>query len=54
MGGSRDPRGAEPAELIATDQIFLSAADQIIVASSYGKIGTDLKDLGRVSWLATS
>lgn len=34
-------------------QIFLSAADQTIIVSSYGKIGSDLKALNKTSWIAT-
>ena len=33
--------------------IFLSAADQTIVVSSYGHIGSDLKALNSTGWLAT-
>lgn len=33
--------------------IFLSAADQTLVASSYGKIGSDLKALNKSSWIST-
>ena len=35
-------------------QIFLSSADQTIVVSSYGKIGSDLKALKNTSWIATA
>ncbi len=35
-------------------QIFLSAADQTIIVSSYGRIGSDLHGLEKVSWLATA
>lgn len=34
--------------------VFLSAADQTIIASSYGKIGSDLAALNLTSWIATS
>ena len=34
--------------------LFLAAADQTIVASSYGKIGSDLRALNNTSWIATS
>lgn len=34
--------------------VFLSAADQTIIASSYGKIGSDLQALNLTSWIATS
>ncbi|KAL4998235.1 major facilitator superfamily domain-containing protein [Aspergillus recurvatus] len=34
--------------------VFLSAADQTIIVSSYGKIGSDLKALNLTSWIATS
>jgi len=34
--------------------IFLSAADQTIIVSSYGRIGSDLDALNLTSWIATS
>lgn len=34
--------------------IFLSAADQTIIISCYGKIGSDLKSLENTSWVATA
>ena len=34
--------------------VFLSAADQTIVASAYGKIGSELQALNNTSWIATS
>jgi len=34
--------------------IFLSAADQTIVVSSYGRIGSDLSGLEKAPWLATA
>ncbi|QSS66750.1 membrane transporter [Histoplasma capsulatum] len=34
--------------------VFLGAADQTIIVSSYGKIGSDLKALNLTSWIATS
>ncbi|MCJ1373392.1 hypothetical protein MMC20_004620 [Loxospora ochrophaea] len=34
--------------------IFLAAADQTIIVSSYGIIGSDLKALNNTSWVATS
>ena len=34
--------------------IFLSAADQIIVVSTYGKIGSELQALSSASWIATA
>jgi hypothetical protein len=34
--------------------IFLAAADQTIIVSSYGKIGTDLNALNSTSWIATA
>ena len=34
--------------------IFLAAADQTIVASSYGTIGSDLRALNNTSWIATA
>lgn len=33
--------------------VFLGAADQTIVVSSYGKIGSELNALNKTSWLAT-
>ena len=33
---------------------FLSAADQTIVISSYGRIGSELGALNKTSWLATA
>lgn len=35
-------------------QIFLSAGDQTIIVSSYGKIGSELKALNNTSWIATA
>ena len=35
-------------------QILLSAADQTIIVSSYGSIGSELKALNLTSWIATS
>lgn len=40
--------------LMLTCQIFLSAADQTIIVSSYGKIGSELNALNNTSWIATS
>ncbi|KAK5135118.1 hypothetical protein LTR08_005643 [Meristemomyces frigidus] len=34
--------------------VFLSAADQTIIVSSYGKIGSEMKALSRTSWIATA
>ncbi|KAK5013550.1 major facilitator superfamily domain-containing protein [Cryomyces antarcticus] len=34
--------------------IFLSAADQTIIVSSYGRIGSELKALNNTSWIATA
>ena len=34
--------------------IFLSAADQTIIVSSYGKIGSEMNALNRTSWIATA
>ena len=34
--------------------ILLSAADQTIIVSSYGRIGSDLQALSNTSWVATS
>ncbi|KAI9837878.1 MAG: hypothetical protein M1837_002698 [Sclerophora amabilis] len=34
--------------------IFMSAGDQTIIVSSYGKIGSDLKALNSTSWIATA
>ena len=33
--------------------VFLAAADQTIVVSSYGRIGSELNALNSMSWLAT-
>ena len=33
---------------------FLGAADQTIIFSSYGKIGSGMKALSQTSWLASS
>jgi hypothetical protein len=34
--------------------VFLSAADQTIIVTSYGKIGSDLHALNKTSWVASS
>lgn len=34
--------------------IWLSAADQTLVVSSYGRIGSDLKELNKTNWIATA
>jgi hypothetical protein len=34
--------------------VFLAAADQTIVVSSYGKIGSELQALNKTSWIATA
>ncbi|KAL8936655.1 MAG: hypothetical protein Q9211_004078 [Gyalolechia sp. 1 TL-2023] len=34
--------------------IFLSAADQTLIVTMYGKIGSDLKALNKTSWVSTS
>ncbi|TID22870.1 MFS general substrate transporter [Venturia nashicola] len=34
--------------------VFLSAADQTIIVSSYGRIGSELNALSRTSWIATA
>lgn len=34
--------------------IFLSAADQTLIVTMYGKIGSDLKALNKTSWVATA
>ena len=44
----RDPE-ADP-----LPQVFLAAMDNTIVVSSYGAIGSDLKELNRTSWIATA
>lgn len=36
------------------EQVLLIAADQTIVVSSYGRIGTDLDALNNTSWIATA
>ncbi|KAL9054381.1 MAG: hypothetical protein Q9162_004183 [Coniocarpon cinnabarinum] len=33
--------------------VFLAAADQTLIVSSYGRIGTDLRALNKTSWVAT-
>lgn len=35
-------------------QIFLAAMDQTLIVSAYGKIGSDLKALNNMSWIATA
>jgi MFS family permease len=35
-------------------KVFLSAADQTIIVSSYGRIGSELGALNLTSWIATS
>jgi MFS family permease len=37
-----------------TTQVFLAAADQTLIVSTYGTIGTDLHALSSTSWVATS
>lgn len=39
---------------IDNTQVFLSAADQTLVAASYGSIRSDLNALNNTSWIATS
>lgn len=34
--------------------IFLAAMDNTIVVASYGRIGTELNELNRTSWLSTA
>jgi hypothetical protein len=34
--------------------VLLAAADQTIVVTSYGRIGSDLKALNNTSWIATA
>ena len=34
--------------------VWLSAADQTLVVSSYGRIGSDLKELNKTNWIATA
>ena len=34
--------------------VFLAAADQTIIVSSYGKIGSELSALNKTSWVATA
>ena len=34
--------------------IFLSAADQTLIVTMYGKIGSDLKALNKTSWVSTA
>jgi len=35
-------------------KVFLAAADQTIIVSSYGRIGSDLHALNKTSWIATA
>jgi hypothetical protein len=45
----------DDAELLLTAlKIFLSALDETIVVSSYGRIGSDLDALSQASWITTS
>lgn len=37
-----------------TVKVFLAAADQTIIVSSYGRIGSDLHALNKTSWIATA
>ena len=34
-------------------EVFLAAADQTIIVSSYGIIGSELDSLDKISWIAT-
>lgn len=34
--------------------IFLAAADQTLIVTMYGKIGSDLKALNKTSWVSTA
>jgi hypothetical protein len=34
--------------------VFLAAADQTIIVSSYGKIGSEMQALNKTSWIATA
>lgn len=34
--------------------VFLSAADQTLIVTMYGKIGSDLKALNKTSWVSTA
>lgn len=36
------------------NKVFLAAADQTIIVSSYGRIGTELNALNKTSWIATA
>ncbi|KAI9714581.1 MAG: hypothetical protein M1812_006386 [Candelaria pacifica] len=47
----RKVMGAMPALAIG---IFLASADQTIVVSSYGKIGSEMQALNQTSWIATT
>ena len=40
--------------MLKVRQIFLSAMDQTIIVSSYGKIGSELQALNKTSWIATA
>lgn len=35
-------------------QVLLSAADQTLVVTTYGRIGSDLHALNNTSWIATA
>jgi hypothetical protein len=41
-------------EVLTSDQVFLIAADQTIIVSSYARIGTELNALNNTSWIATA
>jgi hypothetical protein len=47
MNSSRD-------DVMKKMQVFLIAADQTIVVSSYARIGTELNALNNTSWIATA
>jgi MFS family permease len=40
--------------LLIAPKVFLAAADQTIIVSSYGRIGSELGALNLTSWIATS
>lgn len=40
--------------LTISHKIYLAAADQTLIVTSYGKIGSDLNALNLTSWIATS
>jgi hypothetical protein len=54
IGVSRELRSRNMAMADEPSQIFLAAADQTIIVSSAGKIGSELNALNLTSWIATA